>query len=240
MYMKGMQDNGVMACAKHFPGHGDTDVDSHTGLPVITGDRQRFNTVELIPFRRLSEEGVGSVMSAHINVPALDATPRLPSTFSRKVITGLLKEEIGYKGLVLTDAMNMAGATLTYPSGIADAEALKAGNDVIEYSTDPLKAIAEIALRVERLEIGVDEIRSRCEKVLAAKLWLSELNRTDQASSGKTLFIPASAHPALIRDLYAGAMTLIENNDNLVPVGRLDKVKCYCGSQRLAMTEFSE
>ena len=87
----------------------------------------------------LSDEGIGSVMSAHINVPGLDATPRLPATFSRKVITGLLKEEIGYKGLVLTDAMNMAGATMTYPSGIADAEALKAGNDVIEYSTDPLR-----------------------------------------------------------------------------------------------------
>jgi beta-glucosidase-like glycosyl hydrolase/CubicO group peptidase (beta-lactamase class C family) len=239
MYMKGMQDNGVMACAKHFPGHGDTDVDSHTGLPVIKGDRKRFNTVELIPFRRLSEAGVGSVMSAHINVPALDATPRLPSTFSRKVITGLLKGEIGYKGLVLTDAMNMAGATMTYPSGIADAEALVAGNDVIEYSTDPLKAIAEIALRVERLEIGVDEIRSRCEKVLAAKLWLSEMNRTGQASYPGTLHIPAAAHPALIRDLYAGAMTVIENNDNLIPIGRLDKVRiATVAVNRLAMTEF--
>jgi len=239
MYMKGLQDNGVMACAKHFPGHGDTDVDSHTGLPVITGDRRRFNAVELVPFRRLSEEGVGSVMSAHINVPALDATPRLPSTFSRKVITGLLKEKIGYKGLVLTDAMNMAGATLTYPSGIADAEALKAGNDVIEYSTDPVKAIAEIALRVERLEIGVDEIRSRCEKVLAAKLWLSDADRIDHSSSGKALKIPSSANPALIRDLYAGAMTLIENKDNLIPVGRLDKVNiATVAVNRLAMTEF--
>jgi beta-N-acetylhexosaminidase len=239
MYMKGLQDNGVMACAKHFPGHGDTDVDSHTGLPVIRGDRRRFNALELVPFRRLSEEGVGSVMSAHINVPALDATPRLPSTFSRKVITGLLKEEIGYKGLVLTDAMNMAGATLTYPTGIADAEALKAGNDVIEYSNDPVKAIAEIALRVERLEIGVDEIRSRCEKVLAAKLWLSEADRIDHSSSGKALKIPSSANPALIRDLYAGAMTLIENNDNLIPVGRLDKVRiATVAVNRLAMTEF--
>jgi len=239
MYMKGLQDNGVMACAKHFPGHGDTDVDSHTGLPVITGDRRRFNAVELVPFRRLSEEGVGSVMSAHINVPALDATPRLPSTFSRKVITGLLKEKIGYKGLVLTDAMNMAGATLTYPSGIADAEALKAGNDVIEYSTDPVKAIAEIALRVERLEIGVDEIRSRCEKVLAAKLWLSDADRIDHSSSGKALKIPSSANPALIRDLYAGAMTLIENKDTLIPVGRLDKVNiATVAVNRLAMTEF--
>jgi CubicO group peptidase (beta-lactamase class C family) len=179
------------------------------------------------------------MMSAHISVPALDATPRLPATFSRKVITGLLRKEIGFNGLILTDAMNMAGATLTYPSGVADAEALKAGNDVIEYSTDPLKAINEIATRVEKNEIGVDEIESRCAKVLAAKLWLLSAGTGDQVSSGKTLVIPASAHPALIRDLYAGAMTLIENNNNLIPVGRLDKVRiATVAVNRLAMTEF--
>jgi beta-glucosidase-like glycosyl hydrolase len=135
--------------------------------------------------------------------------------------------------------MNMAGATMTYPSGIADAEALKAGNDVIEYSTDPLKAIVEIATRVEKNEIGVDEIESRCARVLAAKLWLSTVNKTDSAHSGKTLKIPASAHPALIRDLYAGAMTLIENKDNLIPIGRLDKIKiATVAVNRLALTEF--
>lgn len=239
MYMKGLQDNGIMACAKHFPGHGDTNVDSHTGLPVITGSRQRFDTVELVPFRRLAAEGIGCMMSAHISVPALDATPRLPATFSRKVITRLLRKEIGYNGLILTDAMNMAGATLTYPSGVADAEALKAGNDVIEYSTDPLKAINEIATRVEKNKIGVDEIESRCAKVLAAKLWLLAASKGEEASPGKTLVIPASAHPALIRDLYAGAMTLIENNNNLIPVGRLDKVRiATVAVNRLAMNEF--
>lgn len=239
MYMKGLQDNGIMACAKHFPGHGDTNVDSHTGLPVITGSRQRFDTVELVPFRRLAAEGIGCMMSAHISVPALDATPRLPATFSRKVITRLLRKEIGYNGLILTDAMNMAGATLTYPSGVADAEALKAGNDVIEYSTDPLKAINEIATRVEKNKIGVDEIESRCAKVLAAKLWLLAASKGEEASPGKTLVIAASAHPALIRDLYAGAMTLIENNNNLIPVGRLDKVRiATVAVNRLVMTEF--
>ena len=239
MYMKGLQDNGIMACAKHFPGHGDTNVDSHTGLPIITGSRQRFDTVELVPFRRLAAEGIGCMMSAHISVPALDATPRLPATFSRKVITRLLRKEIGYNGLILTDAMNMAGATLTYPSGVADAEALKAGNDVIEYSTDPLKAINEIATRVEKNKIGVDEIESRCAKVLAAKLWLLAASKGEEASPGKTLVIPASAHPALIRDLYAGAMTLIENNNNLIPVGRLDKVRiATVAVNRLAMNEF--
>ena len=123
MYMKGMQDNGVMACAKHFPGHGDTETDSHFGLPVIKNGRERFNQVELVPFRYLIDQGVGAVMTAHINAPALDNTPKLPATFSHKIITGLLKEEMNFKGLVLTDALNMAGATGTYPSGKADAEA---------------------------------------------------------------------------------------------------------------------
>jgi beta-N-acetylhexosaminidase len=238
MYMKGLQDNGIMACAKHYPGHGDTDVDSHTGLPVIRGDRKRFDTVELVPFRRLIDEGIGSVMTAHISVPGLDDTPGLPATFSRKVIGGMLREEAGFKGLILTDAMNMAGATMTYPSGIADAEALKAGNDIIEYSTDPLRAIDEIAKRVEKGEIGVDEITSRCRRLLAAKMWLLNTD-ADACVSPAGDVIPASAHPALIRDLYAGAMTLIENNENLLPLGRLDRIRIATVSvNRLAMTEF--
>ncbi len=240
MYMKGLQDNGVMACAKHFPGHGDTDVDSHTGLPVIRGDRKRFDTVELVPFSRLIDEGVSAVMTAHLVVPGLDNTPRLPATFSKKVITGILRNDLGFSGLILTDAMNMAGATLTYPSGVADAEALKAGNDIIEYSTDPLRAIDEIARRVEKGEIPADEIRSRCRRLLAAKMWLSDVKEGSKCLPGKDI-IPASAHPALIRDLYAGAMTLIENNDNLVPFGRLDKMRiATVAVNRLALTDFQK
>jgi len=241
MYMKGMQDNGVMACAKHFPGHGDTDVDSHTGLPVIRGDRQRFDTVELVPFRRLADEGIGAVMTAHINVPQLDDTPRLPATFSRKIVTEILREEVGFRGLILTDAMNMAGATLTFPSGIADAEALKAGNDIIEYSTDPLRAIDEIARRVEKGETAMEEITSRCRKLMAAKLWLESRNDTASGEAYSLNPMPGTAHPALIRELYSGAMTLIENNNNLVPLGRLDRIRIATVSVNLlAMTEFQK
>jgi beta-glucosidase-like glycosyl hydrolase/CubicO group peptidase (beta-lactamase class C family) len=238
MYMKGLQDNGVIACAKHFPGHGDTDTDSHTGMPVIRGDRDRFERVELVPFRRLADEGIGAVMTAHISVPGLDDSG-LPATFSRKVIRGILREETRFKGLILTDAMNMAGATLTFPSGIADAEALMAGNDIIEYSTDPVRAIDEIAKRVEKGEISVSEITDRCRRLLEAKLWLESLNRGKEGSPPAGTGIPASEHPALIRDLYAGAMTLLENNDNLVPLGRLDRMRIATVSvNRLAMTEF--
>jgi len=233
MYMKGLQDNGIIACAKHFPGHGDTDVDSHTGMPVIKGDRNRFEEVELVPFRHLADEGIGAVMTAHISVPGLDESG-LPATFSKKVITGILRKDVRFRGLILTDAMNMAGATLTYPSGIADAEALMAGNDIIEYSTDPIQAIDEIARRVEKNEIAVSEITDRCRKLLAAKLWIESLDTEHEG-------IPASEHPALVRDLYAGAMTLIENNDNLLPLGRLDRMRIATVSvNRLAMTEFQK
>lgn len=241
MYMKGLQDNGIMACAKHFPGHGDTDTDSHTGLPVIKGDRKRFDAVELVPFRQMIDAGVATIMSAHINVPGLEPAPKLPSTFSRKVITGILRNELGFKGLIITDAMNMAGATMTYPSGIADAEALEAGNDIIEYSTDPVRAIDEIARRVERNEIGVDEIRSRCEKLLAAKLWLHDRKLSDTGAEVHEGPVPGSAHPALIRDLYDGAMTLIENRDNIVPFGRLDEIRiATVAVNRLDLTEFQK
>ena len=241
MYMKGLQDNGVMACAKHFPGHGDTNVDSHTGLPVIKGDRQRFDAVELVPFRHLIDEGIGSVMSAHINVPGLDDTPRLPATFSRKIITGMLREEADFRGLILTDAMNMAGATMTFPSGVADAEALKAGNDIIEYSTDPVLAIEEIYRRVEKGEISKDEIISRCRKLIAAKLWLESAGENPDVASSGSRALPAPAHPALIRDLYAGAMTVIENNGNILPLQRTDQIRIATVSvNRLAMSEFQK
>ncbi len=231
MYMNGLQDNGILACAKHFPGHGDTDVDSHTGQPVIRGNHDRFEKVELVPFRRLADEGVGAVMTAHISVPGLDNSG-LPATFSKKVVTGLLRKDLRFRGLILTDAMNMAGATMTYPSGIADAEALLAGNDIIEYSTDPVRAIEEIARRVDKNDIPVSGITDRCRRLLEVKLWLESQN-TENGS------IQASEHPALIHDLYSGAMTLIENNDNLVPLGRLDRMRIATVSvNRLAMTEF--
>lgn len=238
MYMKGMQDNGILACAKHFPGHGDTDTDSHTGLPVIRGDRSRFDRVELVPFMRLADEGIGAVMTAHISVPGLDASG-LPATFSKKVVTGLLRQDIRFRGLILTDAMNMSGATMTFPSGVADAEALIAGNDIIEYSTDPVRAIDEIAARVERGEIPISEITDRCRKLLEAKMWLESQKTLPGDTVPSVRGITSEAHPALVRDLYAGAMTLLENNDNLIPLGRIDRMRIATVSvNRLAMTEF--
>ena len=109
MYMNGMQDNGVMATGKHFPGHGDTNIDSHNDLPVISHDRERLDSIELYPFRKLIEAGTGSIMTAHLNLPSLDSSTGLPSTLSPVIINDLLKKQLGFRGLVITDAMNMQG-----------------------------------------------------------------------------------------------------------------------------------
>src|SRR5664279_3732668 len=143
MYMRGLQDNGILATGKHFPGHGDTNVDSHLDLPLISHNRARLDSVELYPFRKLINCGIGSIMVAHLNLPSLDTTTGLPSTLSHVIITGLLKEDLGFKGLIVTDAMNMKGVTKFFKAGEADAKALEAGNDVAEFVTDVEATIRE-------------------------------------------------------------------------------------------------
>jgi len=129
-YMAGLQDGGVLACAKHFPGHGDTDMDSHFDLPLIPYDRARLDSLELFPFRVLAKNGIGSFMVGHLQVPALDNRPNRPTTLSRPVITDLLRKEMGFDGLIFTDAMEMEGVKKFFPNGSADVEAFKAGNDI--------------------------------------------------------------------------------------------------------------
>src|SRR6185436_2904929 len=136
LYMKGMQDGKVLANAKHFPGHGNTDADSHLALPVIHSDAAGLDTTELYPFKALIDSGIGSVMVAHLSVPALDTIPDHPSTLSKKIVTGLLKDEMGFKGIIFTDALNMKGVSACYKPGILDKLALLSGNDVLLYSED--------------------------------------------------------------------------------------------------------
>ncbi|MDQ3537169.1 MAG: glycoside hydrolase family 3, partial [Bacteroidota bacterium] len=171
-YMKGMQDQGILATAKHFPGHGDTGIDSHYDLPVIKHDRQRIDSLELYPFREIIDEGIGSIMIAHLNIPSLDDTKNLPSTLSKPIVTGLLKEDLHFQGLIFTDAMNMKGVTKYYPPGVADLNAVLAGNDILEFSLDIPKAIGEIKKAIRAGKISQQEINNRCKKILAYKKWM--------------------------------------------------------------------
>jgi beta-glucosidase-like glycosyl hydrolase len=221
-YMRGMQDAGIMTTAKHFPGHGDTDADSHYALPLIRHGRQRLDTLELYPFRKIIEAGVGGVMVAHLSIPALDSTRNLPSTLSKPIVTGLLKNELGFQGLAFTDAMNMQGVTKHFPPGVADMRAILAGNDVLEYTADIPRAISEIKKAIKNGQISQEEIDVRCRKVLTAKAWvgLNQYKPVELTNLTQDLNLPEAQ--LLNRQLSEAALTVLENRQNLIPVRNLD------------------
>src|SRR5207248_8694716 len=168
-YMKGLQNVGVMACAKHFPGHGDVDVDSHLDLPVINKSSFQLDTLELYPFKQLFKAGVGSVIVAHLSIPALDNTPNLPSSLSRKVVKGLLRDDLYYEGLVFTDALEMKGVSKYYPGGEAAAMALIAGNDILCLPENVPLAIDAIKTAISKKELKWKDLDQRVKRVLFAK-----------------------------------------------------------------------
>jgi beta-N-acetylhexosaminidase len=225
MYMKGLQDNGVLATGKHFPGHGDTNVDSHFDLPLITNSRSRLDSIELYPFRKLISEGIGSIMVAHLSLPSLDTSTGLPSTLSRIIVNDLLKNELGFKGLVVSDAMNMQAVTKFFKTGEADAKALEAGNDVAVFVTDVDSAIRETKNYISLKRLTNDNIALKCRKVLALKYWsgLNKLKPINQENIDKELSSMTSK--ALIYKLYANALTVLNNSQNIIPVRNLESVK---------------
>ena len=168
-YMKGMQDNGVMATAKHFPGHGDVSVDSHLELPIINKSREALDSMELAPFRALIKAGIGSVMVAHLSVPAIDSTPKFATSLSPKAVNDLLKKELGFKGLSVTDAMDMKAISNYFPRGEANVRALLAGNDMLCLPGDIGQSIAKIKEAIQEGRLSEDDINVRVKKVLSAK-----------------------------------------------------------------------
>jgi beta-N-acetylhexosaminidase len=225
MYAKGMQDHGVLACAKHFPGHGDTDVDSHYDLPVIHHDINRLDSIELFPFRLLSQYGIGSVMVAHLHVPALDARENRPTTLSHSTVTGLLKERIGFQGLIFTDALDMKGVTKHFRSGQVEAEALLAGNDMLLLPEDLEAAFAEIRKYLTEGLITWERVEYSVKKILRAKyrLGLASFAPISADSILEELNSPAAI--ALKRELTANALTLVRNKDSLIPFQELEGLK---------------
>lgn len=168
-YVRGLQKNGVLACAKHFPGHGNTSTDSHKDLPLITRSLAQLDSVELYPFRQMIAEKVGSVMVAHLEVPALDTTPHIPTTLSYNAITGLLKDKLHFKGLVFTDALNMQGVTKYFLPGEADLRAFAAGNDVLLFPQDVPAAILRISAAIDSGYIPEHQLETSVKKILTAK-----------------------------------------------------------------------
>jgi len=219
--MKGMQDNGILACAKHFPGHGDTDSDSHLTLPVIKHNYSRIDSLELYPFKQMIKEGIGSMMVAHLYIPELDTTKNLASTLSPKIVNGLLKDSLGFKGLIFTDALNMKGVSKFYQPGEVELKAFLAGNDVMEFAEDVPKAMELIRKAVNDGIISQEEIDKRCLKVLNAKAWFGLNKYKPIELKNLTADLNNSEARALHNELAAGALTLLANK-NMVPIKDLD------------------
>ena len=224
-YMKGMQEQNVLASAKHFPGHGDTEVDSHYGLPVINFSRHRLEDLEFYPFKELMKEGLGSVMVAHMSIPALDSTENLASTLSKAIVTDLLKEEMGYGGLVFTDALNMQAVAAQYAPGIVDVKALLAGNDMLLNTMDVKTTIEEVKKAIQNGEITQEEIDRRVKKVLAAKAWMGLDQWKSIDTEGLVEDLNASEAQHLNRRLVEASMTLLRNQENILPIQDLSPGK---------------
>ncbi|WP_209329638.1 glycoside hydrolase family 3 N-terminal domain-containing protein [Lunatimonas salinarum] len=221
-YMKGMQDNGIMANAKHFPGHGDTNSDSHYTTPVIHKSRSHILDIDLYPYRELFKEGLMSVMVAHLHVPSLGSEAKQPTTLSPRVVTDLLKEEMQFKGLIFTDALNMKGVSSLYPPGEVDLMALKAGNDVLLYSENVPRSKALIMEAVQRGELTEEEIDNRVKKILHAKYWAG-LDRVQQINPHRMVErISTFGTKALIEQLYASSITVAKNDHVDIPVRHVD------------------
>jgi beta-glucosidase-like glycosyl hydrolase len=170
-YLRGMQKEGLLTSLKHFPGHGDTDLDSHFDLPQLPFSKQRLDSLELYPFKQLIAAGASGVMVAHMNIPSLDSTANLPSTLSKPIITDLLKEKLGFKGLIISDAMGMKGVVKYFPDGKADVRALLAGNDVLELSENSKRGVKLIRKAIRKHQLSWEDINERVKKVLVAKYW---------------------------------------------------------------------
>ena len=223
-YMKGMQSQNLLTTAKHFPGHGDTDTDSHYALPQINHPFERLDDLEMYPFKELINAGIGGVMVAHLDIPALDSTGA-PSTLSKPIISGILKERLGFKGLIVTDAMNMKGVAEGNEPGEVDKKAILAGNDLLEFSEDIPKAIAEIRKAIDEGLISQEEIDSRCRKILAVKQWVGLDKYEPLPVKNVVKDVNNSEAIWLNRRLTEASLTLLKNENSLLPLQKLDTLK---------------
>ncbi len=185
-YMKGMQDAGIMACAKHFPGHGDVDVDSHYDLPVIKKTMSQLDSMELVPFRAVFDAGIGSVMIAHLSIPSIDNTANRATSISKNSVTGLLRDKMGYEGLTFTDALEMKGVAKYFPGGVIAVEALIAGNDMLCLPASVPETIEAVKKAISEKRLSWEDIYSKLRKVLASKYQLG-MNRAQVIDTSNLL-----------------------------------------------------
>jgi beta-glucosidase-like glycosyl hydrolase len=217
-YVAGAHDGGMIATLKHFPGHGDTDVDSHLGLPVITFDRARLESIELVPFKRGIEQGAEAVMAAHIELPSLDPSPSTPATFSRVILHELLRREMGFGGVVYTDSMSMDAVARMVAPGEAAVRAFAAGADQVLHSPDPIAAFDGLKAAAASGRISAAQIDGAVERVLRAKASTGlHLNRA-VALDAVPDKVGSRAHQAVAEEAFARSLTLVKDDRGQVPL----------------------
>ena len=211
-YMKGMQDVGVMACAKHFPGHGDVSVDSHLDLPVINKSQKQLDSLELYPFQELFKAGVGSVMIAHLYIPAIDNTPNQATSLSNKTVTKLLRKQLHYQGISFTDALEMKGVAKFYPDGAASVQSLIAGNDMLCLPGDVALSIGKINEAINQHKIKWKDIDTRVKRVLYAKYTYGLADRKPVDTAHLTEDLNEGVKE-MRRQVAENALTLLRKDD---------------------------
>lgn len=224
-YMKGIQDNGIIATAKHFPGHGDTDSDSHKTLPVIKKSRESLDSLEMYPFRELINNGLNAVMIAHLFVPSLDSTKNTPTTLSNHVVTDILRKENGFEGLIVTDALDMKGVANYYKPGDIELKALLAGNDILLLPQNVETAVNRIKKAVEEGDVPEELIDKKCRKILEWKYQAGLNNfktlRTDSIYS----IINNTENEVITRKIFKSAVTVVRNQNEIIPLIELDTLR---------------
>ncbi len=217
-FTKGLQSEGVLASAKHFPGHGDTDVDSHLALPSIPFTEERLDSVELYPYKKLFDSGLASVMVAHLSVPSLESNEELPSSLSKNIVTGVLKNKLGFEGLIFTDALNMKGAANFSSSAEINLEVIKAGNDVLLMPNDIEGTFTKIRAALESGELTEDRINHSVKKILKAKYWaglyaIKPISQENLQADLSTIYDDVLHHK-----LVKNSITLVKNDKSTFPI----------------------
>jgi len=221
-FMEGMQSAGVLANAKHFPGHGDTASDSHKTLPTINFSAQRIDSLELYPYKKLFSKGLSSVMVAHLNVPNLDSRPDYPSSLSYPIVTELLKEKLGFKGLIFTDALSMKGASNFSDPGEIDLQAFLAGNDVMLMSNEVSQGIEALQVAVESGLISEERLAHSVKKILSAKYKVGLHQFKPIKTTNLVADLNRQKDDVLYQKLMENAVTLVQNKNEILPLKNLE------------------
>ncbi len=226
-FIRGARENGVLTTAKHFPGHGDTATDTHIGLAVIPSDMDRLNRVELVPFRSAIKAGVDSIMTAHIAVPKVTGEPDVPATLSHKILTGLLREQLEFRGLIVTDALEMGGITSRYWTGQAAVLALKAGADMLLLPPDTRVAVDEVVRAVQRGDLSEERINRSVERILAAKTMV-ELQKVRAVGINPIAdIVAAPPNQEFAQTVADRAVTMVKDDKHLLPLNPLSPQKIF-------------